>query len=72
MKEYALYKGDELLGIGTAKELAEMRGIKLKSIQYLGSPAYKRKVEVSVDPWNTLALISLDEEDEDNNGEVLC
>lgn len=29
MKEYALYKGDELLGIGTLKELAEKKALNL-------------------------------------------
>jgi len=69
-KEYALYKGDDLLGMGTAKELAELRGCNISSIRYLGSPAYRRKIEKRGNSWNTLALILFDEEDD--NGEVFC
>lgn len=42
-KEYALYKGDELLGVGTIKELAEELGIKPKSVRRYGHPDYKRR-----------------------------
>ena len=44
MKEYALYYGDDLLAIGTRKEIAERRGVKLCTIQHYGTSAYKRKV----------------------------
>lgn len=43
MAEYALYKGDELLGIGTAKELAKMHGVKEKTIYFYTSPVYKKR-----------------------------
>lgn len=33
-KEYALYKGEKLLGIGTKKELAKMLGIKTSTINF--------------------------------------
>lgn len=42
-KEYALYKGDELLGIGTKKELAKMLGVKNSTINFYRSPAYKKR-----------------------------
>lgn len=43
MKEYALYKGDELLGIGTLKELAEKNGVKPSTIYFYISPSYKKR-----------------------------
>lgn len=42
-KEYALYKGDELLGIGTLTELAKQRNVKEETIYYYSMPAYQRK-----------------------------
>lgn len=40
---YALYKGDELVGIGTRDELAEMLGVKRRTIYYASTPtAFKR------------------------------
>ena len=42
-KEYALYKGEELLGIGTIKELAKQMGVKDHTIRYFQTPQYKRR-----------------------------
>ena len=38
MKEYAIYKGDTLLGIGTRKELAEKLKVKATTITWWCSP----------------------------------
>lgn len=43
MKEYALYKGDELLGIGTLNELSKQFGIKIKSLLFYQTPAWKKR-----------------------------
>lgn len=42
-KEYALYKGDKLLAIGTAMELAERFGVKVSTIHFYKSPAYIKR-----------------------------
>lgn len=42
-KEYALYKGDELLAMGTAKELAKQFGVKVPTIHFYKSPAYIKR-----------------------------
>lgn len=44
-KEYALYKGDELLAIGTRTELAKKFDIKEKTISFYNSPAYKKRIK---------------------------
>lgn len=41
--EYALYKGDKFLVLGTKEELAEYLGVKVDTITYYGSNAYQRK-----------------------------
>lgn len=42
-KTYALYKGDKLLGIGTAQELAELKGVSVITIHYYNTPTYQRR-----------------------------
>ena len=36
-KEYALYRGEEFIDIGTSKELAEKLNITVKSVQWYAS-----------------------------------
>ncbi|NFA60077.1 hypothetical protein EXM63_02455 [Clostridium botulinum] len=43
-KEYALYKGEELLFIGTIKEIAEKFNVQQSTIKYYFTNAYKRKL----------------------------
>lgn len=45
MKEYALYKGEEILSIGTIYQISMDLGIKIKTVQYYGTNAYKRKLK---------------------------
>lgn len=42
-KEYALYKDDELLDMGTLDYLSKKFNIKRKSLLFYQSPAYKRR-----------------------------
>ena len=42
-KEYALYKGDELLGFGTLNELSKQFGIKIKSLLFYQTPSYHKR-----------------------------
>lgn len=38
VKEYALYKGEELLAMGTKREIAEQLGVSVNSISHYGKP----------------------------------
>lgn len=62
LKQYALYRGDELLDFGTGKELAERRGIKYKNLLFLLSPAYKKRRANS--KRNILILIRIEDDEE--------
>ena len=42
-KEYALYKGDKLLAIGTARELADKFCVKVSTIHFYKSPTYTKR-----------------------------
>lgn len=44
IREYALYKGEELLSFGTIGEIAEEMGVKKDTVRYYKTPAYKRKL----------------------------
>ncbi|MGZ1075889.1 hypothetical protein ACXOXG_08355 [Streptococcus thermophilus] len=43
VKEYALYKGDELLAMGTKREIAEKLGISVRSVTCYGTPSYAKR-----------------------------
>lgn len=62
-KEYAVYKGEEFIDIGTAKELAERFNTTVKTIQwYAGSKRYKNQTHKK--GGYTIVAIEEDEEDE--------
>ena len=42
-KEFALYKGDELLAMGTKREIAEQLGVSASTVGYYGTPVYARR-----------------------------
>lgn len=42
-KEFALYKGEELLAMGTKRETAEQLGVSASTIGYYGTPVYARR-----------------------------
>lgn len=41
--EYALYKGDECLSIGTLKEIAKEMNVSTRTIKFYGTPTYKKR-----------------------------
>ena len=43
VKEYALYKGEELLAMGTKREIAEQLGVSASTVGYYGTPVYVRR-----------------------------
>lgn len=55
---YALYKGDDLLDVGTVRELAERSGKSEKCIRCLAAPSYIRKAEGG----NRLAVYRVEDE----------
>lgn len=42
-KIYALYRGEKFLGVGTKKELAELLNVKVETISFYATPAYKKR-----------------------------
>ena len=58
--EYALYKGDDLLSVGTIREIAEEMGIEEKTIRFYGNPTYLKRRKKGK---NYRYLIKLEEEE---------
>lgn len=42
-KEYALYKGEELLVMGTKREIAKQLGVSPSTVGCYGTPVYARR-----------------------------
>ena len=42
-KEYALYKGEELLAMGTKREIAKQLGVSASTVGYYGTPVYAQR-----------------------------
>lgn len=59
-KEYALYKGDKFIGIGTSKELAKLMDIKINTFWF-----YMSKYWLDKSNYESWVIVELeDEEDE--------
>lgn len=63
-QEYALYKGDSILDVGTADELAKRRNISKKTIYRLSRPSYKKLLEKRKNSKNALIVIKINEQGE--------
>ncbi len=57
MKKYELYKGYELLAVGTVAEIASQIGVKKGTVRFYKSPVYQRRVKGE----NTRMLMEVDE-----------
>lgn len=44
-QEYVLYKGDELIGVGTLQELEACTDIRASYIKFCSYPSYQKRVE---------------------------
>ena len=71
MKEFALYKGEQIICIGTAKEIAKETNVSIDTIYFYNSPTYKEKRKPKKLNSNRKVLIELvDDESEESNEDV--
>ena len=42
-KYYALYKGDDVLTVGTKQELAKYLNVSIRTIEFYSSPTYRKR-----------------------------
>ena len=62
-KEYAVYKGEKFICIGTAKECAEHMGVLEATIKFYLTPTYQRKIAKRKNPRNYITVEKLEEEE---------
>lgn len=67
-KEYALYRGDEFVDIGTLDELAKMLNISKKDICFFKTPSYKKRFEKIKNNRRSIALVCVN--DHKNLGDI--
>lgn len=64
-RQYAMYKGEDILAMGTIKEISEETGKNYDTVRFYTQPAYKKRCK----PWdNKIEMVWLrdnDEEDEE-------
>ena len=41
---YVLYRGDEVLDVGTAREIAERRGVRPETIRFYCTASYQKRI----------------------------
>ena len=56
IKYYAMYKGDTYLYSGTKVQLANKRNVKIRTIDFLNTPTYKKR---SINSKNRIVLVDL-------------
>ncbi len=61
MKEYAVYRGDNLLVIGTAKECAAELNMKPESIRWLTTPTAKQRLAKRKHPERCVVVDRLED-----------
>ncbi|MSU01804.1 hypothetical protein [Tissierella pigra] len=61
MKEYALYKGEEILAMGTADEIAKELNIKIETVLWYRTPSQIKRSKSD----NCRILVPLDEDEDE-------
>lgn len=57
-REFALYRGEDCLAIGTRQEIAKQMGVSIKWIYFMTTPSYKKRLMKAKKP--RLELVELD------------
>ena len=60
--EYAVYKGEELLVVGTAEECAKELNVQKETIHFYTTPTYRRRLDKRKNPKNCRIAIKIEEE----------
>ena len=62
--EYALYKGDNFLDIGTIKDLSKRYNISVKTLRWYSTPCYKNKIKNKKN-IKSYVVVRIEDEEED-------
>lgn len=58
---YVIYKGDEVIIVGSLKEVAQKLNIKTRSVEWLASPVHRRRVTSRGADSNSLIAVRVKE-----------
>lgn len=64
--DYAIYKGDKFLFLGTKKECADYLGVNEKTIMFYQTPTYLKRREKSKEN-NYLIVIKIEDDEKEEN-----
>jgi hypothetical protein len=65
MKEYAVYKGDSFLCMGTVNECAEHMGVLPETVRFYTTPTYQKRVNQRKNPKNYITVTVVEDDEED-------
>lgn len=63
--EFAVYKGDEFIVMGTKEECADFLEVKPEYVSWLTTPAAKRRLEKMKNPEKAITAIRIYEDDDE-------
>jgi len=63
MREYAVYKGENLLAIGTLEECADKLNVTKEYIYWLTTPTAKRRLAKRKNPEKCTVAVRLDDDE---------
>lgn len=61
VNEYALYKGDTFIDLGTMSHLSSITGLKPNTLRYLGTPSYMQRL-AKRKSTDALVVVKIEEE----------
>jgi len=62
-REYAVYKGENLLCVGTASECAEELNVTSRYIRWMATPIGKKRMEARKRPERAMTAVKLEDEE---------
>jgi hypothetical protein len=63
VKEYAVYKGESLICIGTIVECAKHMGVLPETVRFYLTPTYQKRLAKRKNPKNYLTVTKLEDDD---------
>ncbi|KAA0944178.1 hypothetical protein FQ087_18820 [Sporosarcina sp. ANT_H38] len=63
LAEYAVYKGDKFLCVGTAKECADHLKVTVKTIRFRTTPTYKKRIAARKNSRNAISITRLEDDE---------
>lgn len=64
VKKYAVYKGESFVCVGTILQCAQHMGVRLETVKFYKTPAYKRRVVERKNARNYITVTELEEDKE--------